>query len=99
MSLLDRMGRRAELCAAMLRQMELDMAEVSRIGLGTRMQSIARTCMLCRHSDECAEWLQSAAADATGYRRFCPNAKKLDGVREYLASTGRLICTASPKTV
>ncbi len=90
MSLFDRMGRQAELFAAMLRRMDLDMTEVSRVGLGTRIQSIVRTCMLCRHSEECAAWLESATADATGYRKFCPNARTLDGTREYLNFTGRM---------
>ena len=91
MSLIDRISRRADLSAAMLRRLEIDIVEASRIALGMRMQSIARTCMLCRHADACEAWLQSAPADSLAYRRFCPNARKLDQTRDLLAATGRAV--------
>jgi hypothetical protein len=81
MSLFDRMGRRAELCGAMMSHLGIDPVLASRMTLGTMMQGIARTCMLCRHSDECAAWLESAPEESADYRKFCPNAEKFDGTR------------------
>jgi hypothetical protein len=89
MSLFERIGHRAELCAAMLRRLDIDPVETARIALGTRMASIARTCMLCRHSEACASWLSSSPEDPTAYRNFCPNAPKLDATRDFLAIAGR----------
>ena len=86
MSLFERMSRRAELCGAMMSRLSIDPVPASRIALGTTMQGIARTCMLCRHSDACAAWLESAPDESTGYRNFCPNAQKFEGVRRYLTS-------------
>lgn len=92
MSLLDRMGRRAELCAAMMHRLNIDPVQASRIALGTMMQRIVRTCMLCRHFGECAAWLESAPKESTGYRTFCPNAEKFDGTRRYMAFCGQPEC-------
>lgn len=89
MSLFDRMGRRAELCGAMMSRLSIDPVLASRMALGTMMQGIARTCMLCRQSDECAAWLASKPEESTGYRKFCPNTDKFDGMRRYLTFCGQ----------
>lgn len=98
MSLFERMGCRAELCGAMMSRLSIDPVLASRIALGTMMQGIARTCMLCRHSDECAAWLGSAPEESTGYRKFCPNADKFDGTRRYLAFRGQTPECDGPRT-
>jgi Family of unknown function (DUF6455) len=95
MLLLDRMGRRAELCGAMMHRLNIDPVQASRMALGTMMQGIVRTCMLCRRTEECARWLGShPPADAKGYRRFCPNAQKFDGTLGYVA-----FCSGTPESV
>ncbi|HEX6979513.1 MAG TPA: DUF6455 family protein [Alphaproteobacteria bacterium] len=69
--------RRANLMRAMLRQLDIDVAQACAQALGTVMQRFARTCALCRNVDACERWL-AAPEDPTGYRRFCPNADRLD---------------------
>lgn len=98
MSLLDRMGRRAELCGAMMNRLNIDPVEASRIAMGTMMYGISRTCMLCRHADECAAWLAATPDEPAGYRKFCPNAEKFDGALRQMTFRGRKPGPAAPKT-
>ncbi len=82
--------RRAKLMGAMLRQLNIDVTRACTEALGTTMQRVARTCLLCRNVDTCAQWL-AAPIDPTGYHLFCPNAETLDRLpREQLGCGQRV---------
>lgn len=97
MSLFERIGRRAELCGTMMRHLDIDVVQASRLTLGAMMHDIYRTCVLCRQADRCAAWLASApSAESTAYRQFCPNAEKFDGTIRYMAFCGRKLPRSNP---
>ena len=99
MSLIDRIERRAELCGAMMRRLNIDPVEAAQMTMGIMVQNISRTCMFCRRADECAAWLASKTAqDPVGYREFCPNADKFDGTLRYMEFCGRKPASDMAKT-
>ena len=77
-----RMEERTALMGAMIRRLEIDVAGACFVGKARAVETMARTCALCGNADRCRAWLTSneAAGDA-GYRRFCPNARRLDDLR------------------
>ena len=60
----------------MLQRLDIDVTR----GLDLNMPLVARAaiiCGTCTKSDECEIWLRSGKQDH-GYRKFCPNAARLD---------------------
>lgn len=51
--------------------------DLDSVGIGTR-QALSRECALCHTRRACQRWLNNPAAEAEGYRKFCPNAPVLD---------------------
>lgn len=47
------------------------------VGIGTR-HALSRECAFCHTHRACQRWLDNPAAEAEGYRKFCPNAPVLD---------------------
>jgi hypothetical protein len=79
--IIDRADRQAWLMGRMMDRLGLTVVETTRANLGIRMYSACRTCMSCRHADECEAWLSASdktyVADAPA---FCPNASFFRGV-------------------
>lgn len=53
--------------------------DLDRVGIRTR-QALSRECALCHTRRACKRWLDNAAAEASGYRKFCPNAPVFDAI-------------------
>ncbi len=67
-----RMDRQAHLMGAMMKRLDVDIESVGLEGDGARLQSAARSCLLCRDSDVCERWLEGAGDTPPD---FCRNSQ------------------------
>lgn len=56
--IVERMDRQSNLMGAMMKRLEVDPVTLATESEGARIQSAARTCLMCRDSEECARWLE-----------------------------------------
>jgi hypothetical protein len=70
----ERMDRQAHLMGAMMERLEVDTVAMGTEAAGARFERAARSCLMCKDSDECERWLDQHAAAETG-PDFCPNAR------------------------
>lgn len=73
--ILERADRQALLMGRMMDRLGVTTAAASLVMLGAPMRWACRSCMACRHADECEAWLSSSnAAFVADAPDFCPNA-------------------------
>ena len=71
----DRMDRQSGLMGAMLKRRHVDLENLVGAGSDMQMGAAIRSCMACRSSGECQNWLES---DDGTESDFCPNARFFD---------------------
>ena len=68
----ERMDRQAHLMGAMMERLEVDTVAMGTEAAGARFERAARSCLMCRDSDECERWLEGHSTAEAG-PEFCPN--------------------------
>ncbi|QKV18922.1 DUF6455 family protein [Oricola thermophila] len=66
----DRMDRQSHLMDAMMDRLEVDREALAMDTCGARLEAAARSCLMCRDSEECGRWLDGKDDTAP---TFCPN--------------------------
>ena len=81
--------------SAVLMEMMVDRLQIAAVAahersVGAGVKPLEATCRSCPIPDRCEAWLvQDNAADALGYRAFCPNAAAFDRWRSASLPEGR----------
>lgn len=70
----QRMGRNSR---GLMQKLGLALPQTARAGM--QLAEIDRSCKACGDWRECTEWLDSGT-DPEAYRKFCPNAARLDEI-------------------
>lgn len=83
---LNYVDQHSDLMCRMMERLGIDIAASAGIARGTVLAGAARSCFFCRQAGRCQAWLDNGAKDA-GYRAFCPNAGRFDGLPRLIADT------------
>jgi hypothetical protein len=89
MSFPTRLGTHAKYLGLMMRSCGVQPEDLAHDRLGLTFAAVARACMVCRHTERCRNWLESADPDKVNDPpSFCPNAARFAAAR-ICGSSGR----------
>ncbi len=66
----ERMDRQSQLMGAMMERLDVNREALAEEACGARLEAAARSCLMCRDSDECQRWLEGNCETGPD---FCPN--------------------------
>jgi hypothetical protein len=81
MTLLQNVDRKALNMGRMLKRLQLGPIALAFVNQGRLMNSVVRTCELCRAGTQCEAWLRKSSVPVGQAPAFCPNRRNLELAR------------------